>query len=640
MTCGNSSVRYSRLLRGQGNRAYPVENLRSAYGRRRRSTFRRIQAALLGATLAGALATLAAVAHAQEIETASIGPGSLRLGGADDIPGVLSSADEARYRRIFAVQSEGDWGAADRLIGELDSELLLGHVLFQRYMHPTAYRSSYRELRDWMAAYADHPEARRIYRLAVRRMPKGAKPPRGPQSHGAPATRPAAQAKSDLPARPKRSRGIAREVRQLKAEIRSRVRRGWPTGATKVLAGKRATKLLTAFEVDEAKALIAQGYFRAGKDALALRYADQAARHGDYLPMGHWWGGLAAWRLGRIDDAYTHFSRLAQSRHASSWNLSSGAYWASRAALASRRPAEVNRWLQIGAAHPYTFYGLLSRRALALDLDYDWSQPPLTLDQVGAISGEKLGARGLALIQIGQVHWAGLELRNLAADRQDLVGEIAALASRAKLAALTLRLAEPATPGYAEPMPALMYPLPAWKPASGFQVDRALVYAFMRQESRFIVRAQSRVGARGLMQLLPRTASFVAKQRSLRGKRKYELFDPALNMDLGQRYLDHLMDTRDVDNNLFRLAAAYNGGPGNLRKWQRETDFNDDPLLFIETLPLRETRLFIERVLTNLWVYRDRLGQPTPSLDAVVAGDWPTYMPLDDLFTAEALLAN
>ena len=56
----------------------------------------------------------------------------------------------------------------------------------------------------------------------------------------------------------------------------------------------------------------------------------------------------------------------------------------------------------------------------------------------------------------------------------------------------------------------------------------------------------------------------------------------------------------------------------------------DDPLLFIESLPSGETRMFIERVLTNLWIYRARLGQATPSLDALAAGDWPTYMPLDD----------
>ena len=77
------------------------------------------------------------------------------------------------------------------------------------------------------------------------------------------------------------------------------------------------------------------------------------------------------------------------------------------------------------------------------------------------------------------------------------------------------------------------------------------------------------------------------------------------------------------------MAAAYNGGPGNLAKWQNHVGADIDPLLFIESLPSRETRLFIERVLANFWIYRQRLGQETPSLDQVAAGTWPRYHPLD-----------
>ena len=76
---------------------------------------------------------------------------------------------------------------------------------------------------------------------------------------------------------------------------------------------------------------------------------------------------------------------------------------------------------------------------------------------------------------------------------------------------------------------------------------------------------------------------------------------------------------------LFLMAAAWNGGPGNLNKWRRNIDDMNDALFFIESLPSRETRIFIERVLTNLWIYRDRLGQDAPSLDAVASGAWPSY---------------
>jgi soluble lytic murein transglycosylase-like protein len=101
-------------------------------------------------------------------------------------------------------------------------------------------------------------------------------------------------------------------------------------------------------------------------------------------------------------------------------------------------------------------------------------------------------------------------------------------------------------------------------------------------------------------------------------------------LDLGQRYIAHLLSNPVVQGDLFRLTTAYNGGPGNLNKWQRNMDYQNDPLLFIESLPSRETRLFIERVLTNLWIYRMRLGQRVPSLDEIAAGDWPRYVALDN----------
>ena len=111
------------------------------------------------------------------------------------------------------------------------------------------------------------------------------------------------------------------------------------------------------------------------------------------------------------------------------------------------------------------------------------------------------------------------------------------------------------------------------------------------------------------------------------GRRK--LFDPTINMDVGQRYIGYLLKREGVEGDLFRLAVAYNGGPGNLLKWLRQMGRIDDPLLFIETIPSLETRHFIERVIANLWIYRARLGQPLPSLDAIAAGDPPAYISLD-----------
>src|SRR5262249_40485774 len=103
-------------------------------------------------------------------ETAALPP----VDDADsDVPRPLSLLASGRYRAISRLQVDGDWRAADSLISRLDDRRLLGHVLAQRYLHPTKYKSSYPELRDWMAEYADLPEAPSIYRLALLRQPKG-----------------------------------------------------------------------------------------------------------------------------------------------------------------------------------------------------------------------------------------------------------------------------------------------------------------------------------------------------------------------------------------------------------------------------------------------------------------------------------
>jgi soluble lytic murein transglycosylase-like protein len=205
-----------------------------------------------------------------------------------------------------------------------------------------------------------------------------------------------------------------------------------------------------------------------------------------------------------------------------------------------------------------------------------------------------------------------------------------ALAHKLNLPAMQMRMAHGMRGSDNRPYDWALFPMPPWRPAKGFAMDRALIYAFMRQESGFNARAKSPVGARGLMQLMPRTASFVAGDRSLRRRNKSKLYVPEFNLELGQKYLTYLLHDELVKGDLFHLAVAYNAGPGNLRKWLRKAKFDGDPLLFVESIPWRESRLFVERVLTNFWIYRERLRQDSPSLDAAATGHWPIYLDLDD----------
>lgn len=579
-------------------------------------------------------------------QTSGVKTASLRVPGAAErrvgnLPRLLSRHDAALYRRVFALQEEGHWRQADALIKWIKDPLLMGHVRFQRLMHPTLYRSSYGELWTWMNEYSDHPGARRIFRLAKRRQPKGWKSPRPParavlvsevKSDPVPLRR-RSRANGRPPAAvdaEARSPAHRRAFRDVHKQIRKLVSNGYVTKALRWLESPGQRRLLDAVSFDENLVWIARGYFLWDKDHEALKVAGRAiARSGDRVPLAYWWGGLAAWRLGRHHTAGEFFRALAESKSVTPWLVSAGGYWASRAYQAAGEAKRAVPMLRAAARHPRTFYGLLALAALGERPPLDFGMRRIEASDLDALLGMRPVRRALALIQVGQQVRAGTELRRFAhrlSPRLALV--MLSLASESGLADLSYRAAESLLQRTGVPVDAALYPLPVWEPEGGYTLDRAFLFAVMRQESRFRAGARSPRGARGLMQLMPRTAGVMAG-RKYRGSQRHELLDPVLNVTLGQKYLHHLLSRQDVDGNLFYALAAYNSGPAKLREWQRRVDYRDDPLLFIESIPSRETRIFIERVLTNMWIYRLRFGQAPRSLETILSGGWPTYVPLD-----------
>ncbi len=597
----------------------------------------RLRQWVLRACFSGGLAVSAAMAAAQEVEVSAVPPGGGDSGSEVELPRVLSEADAARYARIFEVQEAGDWHAAGHEIEKLGDRLLMGHVLAQRYLHPTRYRSRFTELKAWLEEYADHPEAGRIHWLAIRRKPSGAKPPRKPVTP-APPRLGGGQAESGPGHVSPRKRSAAqrRALANENARIRKHLRRGDPGGAEKHLWGKVFSPLVDTVEFDAMRRQIAHAYFLKGRDRSALKLAAASARRSaKSVPLAHWTAGLAAFRLGDLTSAGHYFESLATVDNVAGRSRAAGAYWAARIHLMSRRPKEAQGMLEIAAAHPRTFYGLLANRALGKEPDFSWSPPPLTDGDLEGVLRVPSVRRALALARIGQDRRAELELRRLEADAIPALGNaVLALATRLELPAAQLRIALALAAHNGSHHDGAMYPLPRWEPNGGYVVDRALVFAVIRQESQFNAGAKSRAGARGVMQLMPRTASFIGRDRRLRTSRSSELFKPEFNIELGQKYILHLLEQPEVRGNLLYLVAAYNGGPGNLRKWCRRTKCKEDPLLFIESLPLRETRLFTEHVLVNLSIYRARLGQAAAALDAIVAGRWPTYARQDPAIVA------
>ena len=169
------------------------------------------------------------------------------------------------------------------------------------------------------------------------------------------------------------------------------------------------------------------------------------------------------------------------------------------------------------------------------------------------------------------------------------------------------------------------YPTPIWQPQKGFTLEPSLMYAFMHQESRFNASAKSKKGAMGLMQIMPNTAKFISSNKEVKRNNSNILKVPEINLDVGQEYIEYLLDLKTVNNNLIYLMAAYNGGPGNLQKWQKNTNYHKDSLLFMESIPSRETRWFIEKVITKYWLYENKVEKQSNSLRMLANGENPIY---------------
>ncbi len=546
---------------------------------------------------------------------------------AAGLPRVLPENEAQTYRQIFALQSRAQMDAASRLAGELSDKRLLGHVLAQRYLHPTAYRSSYKELKLWLDQYADHPDADRIYALALRKRASSQASPRNPV---AAVRRPGLaleQVKEYRPAAP-RSKAAFQQIAAIRLHLKSLLKKSDPDSALVYLRRDDVSRRLDAVETDMARQAIAAAYFYGGRDLEALRLASEAAlRSGEFVPQAYWIAGLSAWRMGRNELAAQNFSAMADanSPYADKASLTAAAYWAARAHLAVRQPQNVNRYLQAAARHPQTMYGLLAHRQLGLDLPFEWDLPQLTQADLAALQRHPALLRMLALHEAGQTALAGQEMQLLHGRLgKENAGRLLALAEVMKLPESQIRIAESAG---GRTLLAGLYPMPGWRPQGGFTLDPALLFAITRQESKFIASAEGRGGARGLMQLMPATARFISYDKTMNAAGRQRLFDPEYNLTLGQRYIKHLQSQLGPGD-LFSLIASYNAGPGAVENWRQRVK-TKDPLLFLESLPNSQTRNYVGRVMADYWIYRDRMGSPGgSSLDAVAGGGWPHLPPV------------
>ena len=351
--------------------------------------------------------------------------------------------------------------------------------------------------------------------------------------------------------------------------------------------------------------------FVANRDADAVAAARPLLNGGDAGALID--GGLAAWRLGESGPAGEFFAAAYRSANGEALRAKA-AYWMSRAQQRLGQGSAATVWMRLAAREGDSFYGLVARRALGLSFTCLTGLTLGTAD-VDALLATPGGQRAFALLQVGEKRQAEAELRLVWLDG----GEAPTLGRTLLLLARAAGL--PRLAAELEPVEMVSErdggPLPRLQPAGGFIVDPALVYALVRHESNFRAGVVSRSGAKGLMQLMPMTARAVA------GNEASRLADPAVNLNIGQRYILALADDEAVDGDLIRLLAGYNQGEFALRRWVDTVHDNGDPLLFLEAMPNAQARGFVEQALELSWHYASLLHQPATSLDDLAAGRHP-----------------
>lgn len=539
-----------------------------------------------------AMLTLAAALANEARSTVPVNLSSGPVPYARATPAVLSPEDATLYRTAYSQIDAGQYDEAEATLAQVTDKSLVGHAEYRK-LFSGGYTATYDELVAWVNQYGDQPMAMKVWNLAKRKKPDGAPDPAFPSLMGKPGVTAAAMDNDGA--------GVQlASTGSLSPTIRADLNPGAP--------------MTDAVDSDLT--------VKSARSAYNNGQLEQAVTLGKTIG-DHWVAGLASYRLKRYDQALVHFKFVSTDPSRNAWSQSSGAYWAARCALKMNDATTADTYFKIAASYPFTFYGLLAEARLGVT-------PAITLAKKGlpptfqADSNKALVAslnsnssdwaktnpqaqRMSALVQLGRMNDARDEVRSAMQTASDDT-------MRQKWMALAVSYNVPV--GQLKTTDRLfnadLYPIPDYA-LSNAKVDRALVFAFARKESKFNAAAKSYAGAYGLMQIMPGTAALVEGDNSFT-KKPNQLLKAETNLRVGQKYIQRLMDTKATEGDLLRTIAAYNAGPGPVKDAMDSLGNDYDSLLVMESIPVAQTRQYIEEVAANYWIYRQIMGKETPSL--------------------------
>jgi soluble lytic murein transglycosylase-like protein len=518
---------------------------------------------------------------------------------AQNTTGALTPWDAQLYQAAFTQIDQGDFETAETTLAQVQDKSLVGYAEYHK-LFSLGYTATYDELIAWLNQYGDQPMAMKVWNLAKRKKPDGAPDPAFPSLMGA-------NTAAALPA--SLTGGNAVQLSATTSLSASRPVSDFNPGAPQL------DTVDSDLTPKSARSAYNNGQF---EQAVVL-----AKKIGD-----HWVAGLADWRLKRYDQALAEFKFVSTDPSRNAWSQSSGAYWAARCALAMNDKETADTYFKIAASFPFTFYGLLAETRLGVTPavalakkglpptfqggDRDGLTASLNDDFSWAKSNAQARRMG-ALVQIGRTVDAKEEVQAAMQHASDSTerDHWLALAAYNNVTVSQLRATD-------RLFDETLYPIPNYQLSGASGVDRALVFAFARKESKFNANARSYSGAYGLLQLMPSTAALVENDSSYTSKPS-KLLKPATNLRVGQKYIARLMDSKIIEGDLLRTIAAYNAGPRPVKDAMDNLGNDYDSLLVMESIPVAQTRQYVEEVAANYWIYRQIMGKDSPSLTQAAA---------------------
>lgn len=541
------------------------------------------------------------------------------------MPQILTDVDASLYQQVFDLQDKEKINTAINVQSQIADNLLMNEVLYQRYISDT-YRTRGKEIAIWMERYYDMPGATRMENLAKIKQAtvRKAKVPAIMSGSESIET-----AQSETWTAKKYSGSAEKKINEFKRAIRS----GSTKAAREILENKSFKKKLTESDYGRLAGRLSFIYYTNGEMELAKKWGFVASdANSEY---GLWAMGLLYFKEDNYAESQKYFSRILDLPQINNARKTEAAFWAGRAADFKGDRDVAKKYWRIAATHPMAFYGALSATMLGQTPQYEFFEQDATDEDFAELANTKYGKMALALLQVGRKDRAEEYLRYLITSKTSdrVLHAVNAIATAYGLPRVSVQSASVIKDrGILEIdddiIYSAQYPLPDWEPMGGWSIDRALLLAITKQESNFRVSAKSGAGANGVMQLMPSTAKRVARANKL-DITQMDMSNPEHNMFLGQQYIVDLLAHERVENSIIKMLAAYNAGMGTMVKFEKSF-YTYDPLLYIESFPAYETRSYIKRVMSNLWLYRARLNQPLTSMEELANGNWPLYNSEDE----------